>query len=481
MRFRWHGRNSAGTAPAASPGAAGPGTAAPLPPLPPLPAGLPHVAYVLLWYPLFTQPFIFREVEALRERLPLTVHTLYGRNLRHCSDEMRARAGHARPYGMRAAPRICLEVLRQLFTHPVRLARLFRRSCWRPWHSWEVFGENLWAFLAGVSLARQFREDGTDLVYAPWPRGAATAAWVAASLADLPFATAARGDNLDPADPDLADKFAAAVLVRANNAADQARIEAFGNGEARDKTALVYNGLTLPLPGPEVTDGEERFVPGPLRLLAVGRFDVTKGFDVLLRACALLKQRGLDFRLTLAGGGGKVMGLGGMEEQLRHLRSELGLAHDVDMPGLVSHDELPGLLAGHDIFLAPCVVHASGRRDGIPNTVIEAMAYGLPVVGTTVNALPEVIRDGETGLAVPPGDPEALAEAVLRLAADPAAARRMGRAGAALAKEMFDAEANADRLAGLLRKAHARWRAAHAPARTQTGAPADGGTDPCAA
>ncbi|WP_165078424.1 MULTISPECIES: glycosyltransferase family 4 protein [unclassified Desulfovibrio] len=435
-----------------------PGCACADPGLAPLPPGLPHVAYVLLWYPLFTQPFIFREVEALRERLPLTVHTLYGRNLRHCSDEMQARGAHARPGGIRALPRYCLELLRQLCTHPVRLWRLFRRSCWRRWQSWEVLGENLWAFLAGLSLGREFREGGIDLVYAPWPRGAATAAWVAASVANLPFATAARGDNLAPADPDLADKFAAAVLVRANNAADKARIEAFGAGEAAGKTALVYNGLTLPAPGPEVTDGSARFLPGPLRLLAVGRFDVTKGFDVLLRACALLKQRGLDFRLTLAGGGGKVMGLGNMEDQLRRLRTELGLAQDVDMPGLISHNELPGLLAGHDIFLAPCVVHASGRRDGIPNTVIEAMAYGLPVVGTTVNALPEVIRHGVTGLAVPPDDAEALADAVLELAEDPARARAMGRAGARLAKEMFDAEANADRLAHLFRTACEDWR-----------------------
>lgn len=444
--------------------------------LPPLAQGLPHVAYVLLWYPLFTQPFIFREVEALRERLPLTVHTLYGRNLRHCSDEMRAKAGHAHVYGMRAAPRFCLEILRQLLTHPLRLWRLFRRSCCRRWHSWEILGENLWAFWAGVSLARLFREGGIDLVYAPWPRGAATAAWVASSLAGLPFATAARGDNLEPADPDLADKFQGAVLVRANNAADEARIQAFAQGQAKGKTALVYNGLTLAVPPEEITDGRSRFLPGPLRLLAVGRFDVTKGFDVLLRACALLKQRGLDFRLTLAGGGGKVMGLGSMEEQLRRLCGELGLTHDVDMPGLISHNDLPALLAAHDVFLAPCVIHASGRRDGIPNTVIEAMAYGLPVVGTTVNALPEVVRHGETGLAVAPGDPEALALAVLELAEDPARARRMGQAGARLAREMFDAESNADRLAQLLCAAHERFRQARA-AEDAKGK----GKDPCAA
>lgn len=64
--------------------------------------GLPHVAYVLLWYPLFTQPFIFREVEGLKGLLPLSVYSLYGPNLRHCSNEMRAVAGETRTYGMRA-------------------------------------------------------------------------------------------------------------------------------------------------------------------------------------------------------------------------------------------------------------------------------------------------------------------------------------------------------------------------------------------
>ena len=57
----------------------------------PLPEGLPHVGCILLWYPLFTQPFIFRDVEALKRRLPVTVFSLYGRNLKHCSEEMAER------------------------------------------------------------------------------------------------------------------------------------------------------------------------------------------------------------------------------------------------------------------------------------------------------------------------------------------------------------------------------------------------------
>ena len=523
----------------------------------PFEPGLPHLACVLLWYPLFTQPFIFREVQGLRKRLPVSVYSLYGANLRHCSTEMQMAARQTHTLGTKALFAILAEVMRQVCVHPLRMGRLFRRTMFRRWRCIETMGENLWAFCAGVYLARRFKEAGIDMIYAPWPRGTATAAWVAGSIAGLPFATCARGDNLEPADPDLGAKLDAAFLVRANNGADKARIENFDRGQAKGKVELVYNGLTLPpledvsvaepagqgdqagqaqadpaeqleqvrlaeqgaslaaqaspvhaspvhasladasptqaslaqaslgqaslaqaslghaslaccdfsdiahsLPQFEAVPASPSPVPmaRPVRLLALGRFDVTKGFDVLLRACGLLQDRGLDFTLTLAGGGGTVMGLGNMQAELTRLRKELNLEARVSMPGLISHNELPRLLNDHDIFVAPCVVHASGRRDGIPNTVIEALAYGLPVVSTTVNALPEVVRHGKTGLAVPQHDAAALADAVETLANDAAMAAGLARNGRLLAARMFDPEANNDRLARIFTNNYRCWK-----------------------
>ncbi len=455
--------------------------------------GLPHVACVLLWYPLFTQPFIFREVQGLRKRLPVSVFSLYGASLRHCSTEMRTAAQQTHTLGTKAVFAILAEVLCQFCTHPLLMGRLFRRTMFRRWSCLETMGENLWAFCAGVYLARRFKEAGIDMIYAPWPRGTATAAWVAGSITGLPFATCARGDNLEPADPDLGAKLDAAFLVRANNGADKVRIENFDRGQAKGKVELVYNGLTLPPLADEAVTPEaasaQADTPGapashcfsesdpsfmrldevpasaspvpmkrPVRLLALGRFDVTKGFDVLLRACGLLQDRGLDFTLTLAGGGGAVMGLGYMQTELVRLRKQLGLEARVSMPGLISHNELPKLLKEHDIFAAPCVVHASGRRDGIPNTVIEALAYGLPVVSTTVNALPEVVRHGKTGLAVPQHDAEALANAIALLANDSALAASLAHNGRLLAAHMFDPEANNDRLARVFINNYRCWK-----------------------
>lgn len=399
---------------------------------------LPHVAYVLLWYPLFTQPFIFREVEGLREQgLPLTVYSLYGLSMHQCSQEMRDAAPRTRAFGSRYTGVFVWAFLCRLCTHPRRLLSLLRRLLFRPWHSLEILGENVWGFMAGVYLARLFREDGIDMIHAPWPRGAATAAWVASSLSGIPFSTAARGDNLKPADPDLLDKLQAAQFVRANNKADIRRMEAMLPPSCAGKIHLIYNSLTLAVHGVCAV----RMTP-PVRLLTLGRFDITKGFEYLLEACALLKKEGFFFHLTLAGGGGKRFGLGDLGPRLEKMRKELGLTEHVSLPGLISHNTLSDTLMNHDIFVAPCVVHASGRRDGIPNTIIEAMAHGLPVVSTDVNAIPEVVRNGETGFTVPEKDPEALAQAIRRMAEHPDAARRMADNGRMLVDVMFNPEKN---------------------------------------
>ena len=115
----------------------------------PLKSGLPHVGYVL-YGTRFTQPFIFREVEGLQNELPLEVYTLYGKNLRCCSDEMKRSAENARNYGIKAPPPICFEIGRQICSHPRRFWKLLRRSLFRHWKSFETFGENLWAFCAGL-------------------------------------------------------------------------------------------------------------------------------------------------------------------------------------------------------------------------------------------------------------------------------------------------------------------------------------------
>ncbi len=402
---------------------------------------LPRVAVILLWYPLFTQPFIFRDVQGLRAHLPTDVYTLYGLNLRMCSKEMQAQASSASRLGVRSLPAILFSALKFFLKSPKRFCQLFKDNVCRPWANLEILGENLWAFFCGLHLAPILKARGTDYTYAPWPRGTTTCARTVFAVAGIPYITCVRANNLLPADPDLADKMRQAALVRTNNKADEKRIHAITPDTRVD---VIYNCLTLHVDSLAPVRMEK-----PVQILACGRFDITKGFDVLMKACGILHEQNIPFHLTLAGGGGKMMGLGGMDATIHELCTKLGLDDHVSFPGLVSHDAFPAMLKSHDIFIAPCVVAKDGQCDGIPNTLIEAMSFGLPVVASNVNAIPEIVRNEETGLLVPQRDPEALAKGIARFINDAGFARTCGQNGARLARELFSPEQNGALLANL--------------------------------
>jgi glycosyltransferase involved in cell wall biosynthesis len=157
----------------------------------------------------------------------------------------------------------------------------------------------------------------------------------------------------------------------------------------------------------------------PPLVVSVGRLKAPKDFDTLVRALALLPAG--RRRATIVGDGPDRPAL---EDAARALGVDLELAGE--------RDDVPELLAGSTVFVL------SSRSEGMPISILEAMAAGLPVVASRVGGVPELVEDGVTGLLVPPGDARALADALGRLDADPELRARLGAAGRARAAERFD-------------------------------------------
>jgi len=393
---------------------------------------LPKTAYILLWYPLPSETFIFREVENARAAgMPFHVYALYGEAGKNLSAQMQRISPNVSRLGLSSIPTILAALVWWALRRPVVTARILARVPWRRWSCLEVAGENIWAMCAGFALARRFLSDGIEHIHAGWGNGPATAAWVASWLSDIPFSFSARAGDIYPQDGALPDKMRAATAIHTNNKANIGYLAGIAP-EAAGKIHQIYNSLTLTGRGQSPVHMEP-----PYRLLAVGRFCRTKGFDVLVDACALLTRRGFPFQLTLVGAG-----LPWPTAVIRRRIRIRGLRARIFLPGFVSHDRMSELYAASDIFVMPSVVHASGDRDGIPNVIMEALAHRLPVVATNVSGIPEVIEDGVTGRLVPQRDPEALADAIMALAADRHQALTMAEAGRVRVSAMFDPETN---------------------------------------
>jgi colanic acid/amylovoran biosynthesis glycosyltransferase len=154
----------------------------------------------------------------------------------------------------------------------------------------------------------------------------------------------------------------------------------------------------------------------PGNVLCVGRLDAEKGHLVLIDALAALRSRGVDATAVF-------VGAGPLRAVIEERIGALGLGHAVHLTGAIGQDEIRDYYRRASAFCLPTFI------EGLPVVLMEAMASGLPVVTTPVNGIPELVQDGVTGVLVPPGRPDLLADALQRLLVEPAEGAELARAG----------------------------------------------------
>jgi glycosyltransferase involved in cell wall biosynthesis len=213
-------------------------------------------------------------------------------------------------------------------------------------------------------------------------------------------------------------------LVDAYDANSRGAIEILaGAGVPRSRLHYIPNGIEV---GPWLIERSERS-NGRSTIVCVARFVPRKRHFDLLVAVSELLRRGTSLQLVLVGDGPELI-------SCRSLALAEGIHEHVTFAGPASHDAIPKHLARADVFCLP------SAWEGMAGSVMEAMAAGLPVVGTRVNGIADLVEDGRTGLLVPPANPGALANALERLANDPALRRRLGAAGRARIESCFTLE-----------------------------------------
>lgn len=286
------------------------------------------------------------------------------------------------------------------------------------------------------AAARLVREFQPDVVHAHWwfPGG-----WVAAAL-PVPYVVTLHGSDARLLDRGVWFRRAAAPVFRR-----AARVTAASRFLATDLARRI--GAARPVEVTPMPVEVDRFSAGAgaaratsSLILYAGNLVPGKGVDVLLRAAGKLHDGRVPFRL-------RILGEGPERASLRALADTLGIADDVEWSDFVSQDRMPAEYGAATVTVLP----SRGQAEGLGLTLVEALLAGSAVVGTPAGGIPEVVRDGETGLLARDGDPDHLATQIERLLEDEELRRRLTRTGAARMRETYAPAAAAGRFLELYR------------------------------
>lgn len=295
-------------------------------------------------------------------------------------------------------------------------------------------------FGQALVLAAEMADFGTiEHIYVHFLHTPASVGRYAATLRDLPWSVSAHAKDIwtTPA-WDKQEKLAEMSWLVTCTTAGYRHLRDLAPPDRRERVSLLYHGLDFsrfpPPPDRPFRDGTDP--QNPVEILSVGRLVAKKGYDDVLAALAQLPSS-LAWRFTHIGGGS-------LQKSLRKTAENLGIAPRITWRGAQAADQVLTALRAADLFVLAPKVAKDGDRDGLPNVLLEAASQGLACLSTDAVGVPELITDQVTGCLVPPSQPQALRDALIRLIGDPHLRHRLGQAGNRHVRATFTAEAGLD-------------------------------------
>ncbi len=407
------------------------------------------VGYVLKMYPRFSETFIVNEILELERRgVDVRIYSLrkpddgrFHANLAqvrapviYLPESLLPEAGD-----VLAAQRACLKANPRVYLRVLGYALASRNEY------------ALKRFCQAAVLTEHLRANPVSHLHAHFASSATRVAMFVHLLAGVPYSFTAHAKDIFQAGVNadlLRDKMRAARFVVTVSEFNRRYLAQLAGAPGRtglggllpagslvlpaQRVRRVYNGVDLDVFNGDAASAGDADTP---LILSIGRLVEKKGLGVLLQACALLRERGVRFRVEL-------IGKGPLETALRAQIAALDLQDHVRLAGPQPQNAVVEAYRRADVFALPCVVAADGNRDGLPTVLLEAMAMSVPVVSTALTGIPEIVDEGQNGLLVPPNDPVALADALGRLLSDPALRAQLGAAARRKVLREFDLRAN---------------------------------------
>jgi colanic acid/amylovoran biosynthesis glycosyltransferase len=372
------------------------------------------VAYLSPAMPALSETFVYEELLAL-ERCGVTVVPFSVRKpakpvLAH--QALAQRVAHLYAGGPLV---VVLGGLLQLPRHGRRVGRALAYLASDIWEcgplrfsSWKLG----YQFLAGSRLAVWLLQRGCAHLHVHFAHVPTQIAMYASALSGVPFTVTAHANDIFEDGILLQKKAARAKRMLTISEFNRHYLESLGIPSKQ--LAVVRCGVSF-----TPRRVSPKWAAGPVfKIASLGRMVEKKGFDVLIRAVALLRQRGVLVELSLAGDGPLL-------SNMKLLAMEQCGLEGVFFVGGLPHHEVAAWMQQHDAFVLACKQDSQGDMDGIPVVLMEAMSQQVPVVSTRLSGIPELIAHEQTGLLAEPGSAESLAQQIARLIESPDLRQRL--------------------------------------------------------
>lgn len=416
------------------------------------------IAVIMTRFPRVDETFILREIDELeRHGQPvLVVPVLRGEGLVVHEE--------AKPWVKRAfyTPFLSAAILRSnlvaFLRNPIGyvalLWRLIAGTFFRP----STLIRTLALFPKSVHLAVVLPQKGIRHVHSHFATHATTVAYIISSLSDITYSFTVHGPDVFVHRLLLREKIARAKFIRAVSTFNKAFLCGLYPVLTEGKIEVVHSGVNPGVYERAAEDSAAARKQGErFRLLSVAALTPSRGFPFLIDACARLVKAGFDIEC-------RIVGNGPLRELTQHWIAEHGLSDRVRLLGNLPQHEVARLMGETDAFVLPSIIAVDGQMDGIPISLMEAMAAGKPVVASAISGIPELVRSHVHGILVDAAYAERLAEAVRVLISDPELCRRLGEAGRQKVRSDFDLRHTTEKLVALFDRYeqvnHARGSAA---------------------
>jgi len=371
----------------------------------------PVLGMILKGYPRISESLISNEI-LLLERKGIPIHIFSMRHPRESFSHKSVQQINAR---VDYLPQSILEALPQLLFYNIVLAmkrpgaylrailvafRRFLRT-----HNSATIKHLL---QAGYLVRKLLPESRVVHLHAHFAHSPSSVAMFASRLSGLEFSFTGHAKDIYTSNPlQLKEKMSKARFVVTCTEYNRRHLSMLA-GNDNVPLYRMYHGIDLDL----FSAGDSsRHPAAPYHFVTVARLVPKKGLPTVYRALQWMQRNGVDFQHTLIGDGDD-------RDKLLALIRDLGLSGSCKWVGTLAHEHVLDYYRRSDLFVLGCEQAANGDRDGIPNVFVESLAIGLPVVGTRLSAIPELIEDGKTGLLVQPGNDEEMARAMLRILTD---------------------------------------------------------------